>query len=153
MQQTENLPLGQNSAAPLATIETTADRVRRVYQETGVLPKEPLEFEAWVQEDLGTEIISLYRQSGRIATTKRGDINPSFAKYVADQWKGKDIDYGYNSIRSMEREPQKWEALASLVMKWQAATITGNSHINLAQEFNNQERTGPPQINFGGRRI
>jgi hypothetical protein len=150
---TDNPSLEQKSPAPLANAETTADRVRRVYQGTGVLPKEPLEFEAWVQEDLGAEIISLYRQSGRIATTKRGDINPSFAKYVADQWKGKDIDYGYNSIRSMEREPQKWEVLASLVMKWQAATITGNSHINLAQEFNNQERTGPPQIDFGGRRI
>ena len=149
--KTNNPSLGQNSPAPLATVEKTADRVRRVWQETGILPKEPLEFEAWVQEDLGTEIIALYRKSGRTVTTKRGDINPSFAKYVSEQWKGKDIDYGYNCIRSMERDPQKWEALASLVKKWQAATVTGNSAINLTQEFNNRERTGPP-IDFGGRR-
>ena len=152
LQHTDPPSLEQKSAAPLANIETTADRVRRIYRETGILPKEPIEFEAWIQEDLGQEIIALYRKSGLIATTKRGDINPSFAKYVADQWKGKDIDYGYNSIRSMERDPQRWEALASLVAKWQAATITGNKHINLSQEFNNQQRTAPP-MDFGGRRI
>ena len=45
LQQTENLPSGQNSPAPLAKAETTADRVRRVWEETGILPRIPMEFE------------------------------------------------------------------------------------------------------------
>ena len=151
--ETENLPLGQSSAAPLATIETTADRVRRVYQETGILPSIPMEIEELAHEDLGTEIIALYRKSGRIATTKRGDINPSFAIYVAAQWTGKDIDYGYAKIRKMERDPQQWEVLASMVAKWQASIHASNQEVNLVQEINKQERQGPPTVNFGGRRI
>ncbi|MFM6139144.1 MAG: helix-turn-helix domain-containing protein, partial [Sphaerospermopsis kisseleviana] len=72
-------PLEQNSPAPLTKAETTADRVRRVYQETGILPRIPAELEAWVEIDLGSEIVASYRNSGRITTTKRGDIQPSFA--------------------------------------------------------------------------
>lgn len=133
--------------------QTTADRVRKKWEETGVLPSEPLEFEAWVQNDLGTEIIALYRKSRRIATTIRGDINPNFAKYVAAQCPGKDIDYGYAKIRKMERNPQEWEILASMVVKWQSSVRTGNQEINLVQEINKQEKQGPPIVNFGGRRI
>ena len=151
--RTDDLSLGQICPATLAPTETTASRVRRTWQETGILPSEPLEFEAWVQEDLGKEIIALYRKSGRIATTKRGDINPSFAKYVAAQWPGKDIDYGYAKIRKMEREPQQWEILASMVVKWQTSIYTGNQEVNLVQEIGKQEKQGPPAVNFGGRRI
>lgn len=127
-------PLGQNSPAPLAKAETTADRVRRVYQETGILPRIPAELEAWVQIDLGSEIVASYRKSGRITTTKRGDIQPSFASYVASQNKGKDIDFAYSYIRSLEKDPTKWETLAALVLKWQAATETGNRRINISQK-------------------
>jgi hypothetical protein len=138
LQQTENLPLGQNSPAPLATIETTADRVRRVYQETGILPRIPVELEAWVQIDLGSEIVASYRKSGRVTTIKQGDIQPDFARYVSAQNKGKDIDYGYSYIRSLERDPTKWEALAALVIKWQASN--GNDALNITKEISKQNQ-------------
>ncbi len=138
LQQTENLPLGQNSAAPLATIETTADRVRRTWQETGNLPRVPAELEAWVQIDLGSEIIASYRQSGRVTTTKQGDIHPDFARYVSAQNKGKDIDYGYSYIRSLEKDPTKWETLAALVIKWQASN--GNDALNITKEISKQNQ-------------
>lgn len=130
----EILSLGQNSPATLAKAETTADRVRRVYQETGNLPRIPAELEAWVQIDLGTDIVASYRKSGRVTTTKQGDIQPSFVSYVASQHKGKDIDYGYSYIRSLEKDPTKWETLAALVLKWQAATETGNRRVNISQK-------------------
>jgi hypothetical protein len=154
VQQPENLPLGQSSAAPLAIVETTADRVRRVYQETGVLPSIPMEIEELAHEDLGAGIIALYRKSGRITTTKQGDINPKFAVYVADQWKGKDINYAYSYIKKLEwgedGKKRDWETLAALVMKWQASQVTDNSHINLAQEIN---RASKPVVDFGGIRL
>jgi hypothetical protein len=138
LQQTENLPLGQNSPAPLATIETTADRVRRVYQETGILPRIPAELEAWVQIDLGSEIVASYRKSGRVTTIKQGDIQPDFARYVSAQNKGKDIDYSYTYIRKLERDPTKWETLAALVIKWQASN--GNDALNITKEISKQNQ-------------
>ncbi len=150
LQQTENLPLGQNSPAPLAKAETTADRVRRTWQETGMLPCIPMELEAWVQIDLGSEIVASYRKSGRVTTTKLGDIQPTFASYVASQWKGKDIDYGYTYIRSLEKDPTKWETLAALVIKWQASKSTNNHNLNITQEV---ERASKPVIDFGGIRL
>jgi hypothetical protein len=150
LQQTENLPLGQNSAAPLAKAETTADRVRRTWQETGILPRIPAELEAWVQIDLGSEIVASYRKSGRITTIKQGDIQPAFASYVASQWKGKDIDYGYSYIRSLEKDPTKWETLAALVIKWQASKTTNNHHLNITQEI---DRASKPVVDFGGIRL
>lgn len=150
LQQTDNPSLRQNSAAPLANAETTADRVRRVYQETGNLPRIPAEIEAWVQIDLGSEIVASYRKSGRITTIKQGDIQPAFASYVASQWKGKDIDYGYSYIRSLEKDPTKWETLAALVIKWQASKSTNNHNLNITQEV---ERASKPRIDFGGARL
>ena len=138
LQQTENFSLRQNSAAPLAKAETTADRVRRTWQETGILPRIPAELEAWVQIDLGSEIIASYRQSGRITTTKQGDIQPDFARYVSAQNKGKDIDYGYSYIRSLEKDPTKWETLAALVIKWQASN--GNDALNITKEISKQNQ-------------
>jgi hypothetical protein len=150
LQQTENLPLGQNSPAPLAKAETTADRVRRTWQETGMLPSIPMELEAWVQIDLGSEIVASYRKSGRVMTIKQGDIQPTFASYVASQWKGKDIDYGYSYIRSLEKDPTKWETLAALVIKWQASKSTNNHNLNIAQEV---ERASKPVVDFEGIRL
>ena len=150
LQQTENLPLGQNSAASLAKAETTADRVRRVYQETGNLPRIPAELEAWVQIDLGSEIVASYRKSGRVTTIKQGDIQPTFASYVASQWKGKDIDYGYSYIRSLEQDPTKWETLAALVIKWKASRSTNNHNFNIVQEV---ERASKPVVDFGGVKL
>jgi hypothetical protein len=143
LQQTENLPSGQNSPAPLAKAETTADRVRRVWEETGILPRIPMEFESWVQEDLGSEIVASYRKSGRVTTIKQGDIQPTFASYVASQWKGKDIDYGYSYIRSLEKDPTNWETLGALVIKWQASKTTNNHHLNITQEI---ERASNQQL-------
>ena len=147
---TDNPSLRQNSAAPLTKAETTADRVRRVYQETGNLPRIPAELEAWVQCDLGSEIVASYRKSGRITTIKQGDIQPAFASYVASQWKGKDIDYGYSYIRSLEKDPTKWETLAALVIKWQASKTTNNHHLNITQEI---DRASKPAVDFGGIRL
>jgi hypothetical protein len=147
---TDNSSLGQKSPAPLANTETTADRVRRVYQETGFLPRIPAELEAWVQIDLGTEIVSSYRKSGRITTIRQGDIQPAFASYVASQWKGKDIDYGYNYIRTLEKDPTKWETLGALVIKWQASISTNNHNLNITQEV---ERASKPKIDFSGVRL
>ena len=147
---TDNPSLRQNSPAPLAKAETTADRVRRVYQETGNLPRIPAELEAWVQIDLGSEIIASYRKSGRVTTTKQGDIQPAFASYIASQWRGKDIDYGYSYIRSLEKDPTKWETLAALVIKWQASKSTNNHNLNITQEV---ERASKPRIDFGGARL
>jgi hypothetical protein len=134
LQPTSNLV----STASLKTANTTADRVRRTWQETGLLPKIPMELEAWAQEDLGTEIIAFYRNSGRITTTKQGDIKPGFALYVAAQHESrtKDIDYGYSYIRSLEAVPHKWETLASLVIKWQSSVSTGDQNINITKEVN-----------------
>ena len=142
---TENPSLGQNSP-PLALTETTADRVRRVYQETGNLPRIPAELEAWVQIDLGSEIVASYRKSGRVTTIKQGDIQPDFARYVSAQNKGKDIDYGYNYIRSLEKDPTKWETLAALVIKWKASKSTNNHDLNIVQEV---QRASKTRINFG----
>jgi hypothetical protein len=150
LQQTENLPLGQNSPAPLAKAETTADRVRRTWLETGILPSIPMELEAWVQIDLGSKIVASYRKSGRVTTIKQGDIQPTFASYVASQWKGKDIDYGYSYIRSLEKDPTKWETLAALVIKWQASKSTNNHNLNITQEV---ERASKPVVDFGGIRL
>ena len=150
LQQTENLPLGQNSPAPLAKAETTADRVRRSWQETGILPRIPMELEAWVQIDLGSEIVASYRKSGRVMTIKQGDIQPTFAFYVASQWRGKDIDFGYSYIRSLEKDPTKWETLAALVIKWQASKSTNNHNLNITQEV---ERASKPVVDFGGIRL
>jgi hypothetical protein len=138
LQPTETPSLGQNSPAPLVDTETVADRVRRTWQETGILPRIPAELEAWVQTDLGTEIIALYRKSGRVTTTKQGDIHPDFARYVSAQNKGKDIDYGYSYIRSLEKDPTKWETLASLVIKWQASN--GNDSLNITKEISKQNQ-------------
>ena len=146
----DNHSLEQKSPAPLALTETTADRVRRVYQETGNLPRIPAELEAWVQIDLGSEIVASYRKSGRITTIKQGDIQPAFASYVASQWKGKDIDYGYNYIRSLEKDPTKWETLAALVIKWQASKSTNNHDLNIVQEV---KRASKQRIDFGGARL
>lgn len=147
---THNPSLGQNFPAPLSNAEKTADRVRRAWQETGILPRIPAELEAWVQTDLGTEIIALYRKSGRVTTTKQGDIQPDFARYVSAQNKGKDIDYGYSYIRSLEKDPTKWETLASLVIKWQASKATNNHSLNITQEV---DRTSKPKIDFSGVRL
>ncbi len=147
---THNPSLWQKSPAPLVDTETVADRVRRAWQETGILPRIPAELEAWVQTDLGTEIIALYRKSGRVTTTKQGDIQPDFARYVSAQNKGKDIDYGYSYIRSLEKDPTKWETLASLVIKWQASKATNNHSLNITQEV---ERTSKPKIDFSGVRL
>ena len=144
---TDNPSLGQNSP-PLALIETTADRVRRVYQETGNLPRIPAELEAWVQIDLGSEIVASYRKSGRITTFKQGDIQPDFARYVSAQNKGKDIDYGYSYIRNLEKDPTKWETLAALVIKWKASKSTNNQDLNIVQEV---KRASKQRINFGVR--
>ena len=134
---TDNPSLGQNSP-PLALSEATADRVRRVYQETGNLPRIPAELEAWVQIDLGSEIVASYRKSGRITTIKQGDIQPDFARYVSAQNKGKDIDYGYSYIRSLEKDPTRWETLAALVIKWQASN--GNDTLNITREISKQNQ-------------
>lgn len=129
------LALGQN----LPPAESTAQKIKRIYQETGILPRTPMEIEAWVQEDLGSEIIALYRKSGRVTTTKTGDIDPDFAAYLTNEYNQrsrdkKDIDYGYNYIKSMEwGEKRNWETLSALVLKWQAAKQTGNRNINLSQ--------------------
>ena len=147
---THNPSLWQKSPAPLVDTETVADRVRRTWQETGILPRIPAELEAWVQTDLGTEIIALYRKSGRVTTTKQGDIHPDFARYVSAQNKGKDIDYGYSYIRSLEKDPTKWETLASLIIKWQASKATNNHSLNITQEV---ERTSKPKIDFSGVRL
>ena len=147
---TNNPSLEQKSPAPLALAETTADRVRRVYQETGNLPRIPAELEAWVQIDLGSEIVASYRKSGRITTIKQGDIQPDFARYVSAQNKGKDIDYGYNYIRSLEKDPTKWETLAALVIKWQASKSTNNHDLNIVQEV---KRASKQRIDFGGARL
>jgi hypothetical protein len=147
---TDNPSLGQKSPAPLANAETTADRVRRTYQETGNLPRIPAELEAWVQIDLGSEIVASYRKSGRITTIKQGDIQPAFASYVSSQWKGKDIDYGYSYIRTLEKDPTKWETLAALVIKWQASKTTNNHNLNITQEV---ERASKPRVDFGGIRL
>ena len=147
---TDNPSLRQNSAAPLTKAETTADRVRRVYQETGNLPRIPAELEAWVQSDLGSKIVASYRKSGRITTIKQGDIQPDFARYVSAQNKGKDIDYGYSYIRSLEKDPTKWETLAALVIKWQASKTTNNHHLNITQEI---DRASKPVVDFGGIRL
>jgi hypothetical protein len=147
---TDNPSLRQNSAAPLAKAETTADRVRRTWQETGILPRIPMEFESLAQEDLGTDLIASYRKSGRVTTTKQGDIQPEFANYVASQWKGKDIDYGYSYILSLEKDPTKWETLGALVIKWQASKTTNNHHLNITQEI---ERASKPPVDFGGIRL
>jgi predicted DNA-binding transcriptional regulator len=147
---TDNPSLEQKSPAPLANAETTADRVRRTYQETGNLPRIPAELEAWVQIDLGSEIVASYRKSGRVTTIKQGDIQPDFARYVAAQNKGKDIDYGYSYVRSLEKDPTKWETLAALVIKWQASKTTNNHNLNITQEV---ERASKPRIDFGGIRL
>lgn len=138
LQPTETPSLWQKSPAPLVDTETVADRVRRTWQETGILPRIPAELEAWVQTDLGTEIIALYRKSGRVTTTKQGDIHPDFARYVSAQNKGKDIDYGYSYIRSLEKDPTKWETLASLIIKWQASN--GNDSLNITKEISKQNQ-------------
>ena len=138
LQQTDNPSLRQNSPAPLAKAETTADRVRRTWQETGILPRIPMEFESLAQEDLGSDLIASYRKSGRITTTKQGDIQPDFARYVSAQNKGKDIDYGYSYIRSLEKDPTKWETLAALVIKWQASN--GNDALNITKEISKQNQ-------------
>jgi hypothetical protein len=137
-QPTDNPSLGQKSPAPLANAETIADRVRRTYQETGNLPRIPAELEAWVQIDLGSEIVASYRKSGRITTIKQGDIQPDFARYVSAQNKGKDIDYGYSYIRSLEKDPTRWETLAALVIKWQASG--GNDALNITKEISKQNQ-------------
>ena len=147
---TDNPSLRQNSAAPLTKAETTADRVRRTWQETGILPRIPMEFEALAQEDLGTDLIASYRKSGRVTTTKQGDIQPEFANYVASQWKGKDIDYGYSYILSLEKDPSRWETLGALVIKWQASKTTNNHHLNITQEI---DRASKPVVDFGGIRL
>jgi hypothetical protein len=109
-----------------------------------------MELEAWVQIDLGSEIVASYRKSGRVMTIKQGDIQPTFASYVASQWKGKDIDYGYSYIRSLEKDPTKWETLAALVIKWQASKSTNNHNLNIAQEV---ERASKPVVDFEGIRL
>ena len=91
-----------------------------------------------------------YRKSGRVTTTKQGDIQPTFASYVASQWKGKDIDYGYSYIRSLEKDPTNWETLGALVIKWQASKTTNNHHLNITQEI---ERASKPAVDFGGIKL
>lgn len=148
--KTKNLTSWQNSAAPLIKDEATADRVRRKYQETGILPRIPMEFESLAQEDLGTDLIASYRKSGRVTTTKLGDIQPEFANYVASQWKGKDIDYGYSYILTLEKDPRKWETLGALVIKWQASKTTNNHHLNITEQI---ERASKPPVDFGGIKL
>ncbi|MFO0099636.1 MAG: hypothetical protein ACK52E_16450 [Aphanizomenon sp.] len=148
--KTKNLKSWQNSAAPLMGDEATADRVRRKYQETGILPSIPMEFESLAQEDLGTDLIASYRKSGRVTTAKLGDIHPEFANYVASQWKGKDIDYGYSYILTLEKDPRKWETLGALVIKWQASKSTNNHNLNITQEI---DRASKPVVDFGGIRL
>jgi len=127
--QTQTIvPAGENHSHS----QKTADRVRLQWERTGYLPKIPMELQAWADEDLGIEVMQKYRISGKIITTKRGDIRPEFALYVCQQNKGKDIDYGYTYIRKLESDPTCWETLAGLVLKWRIAEESGNSKINVA---------------------
>jgi hypothetical protein len=82
--------------------------------------------------------VASYRKSGRITTIKQGDIQPDFARYVSAQNKGKDIDYGYSYIRSLEKDPTRWETLAALVIKWQASN--GNDALNITKEISKQNQ-------------
>lgn len=121
-----------------------ADRIRQTWQETGVVPKIPMELDAWAIADIGQEIIFAYRRSGRISTIGRGDIKPEFPAYVTSLNPGKDIDYGYTYIKKLETDPRNWETLASLVLKWQATVKTGDRNLNVVREVNRP--SGPPIV-------
>lgn len=125
-----NIPANENNNH----FHKTADRVRSQWEQTGVLPKIPMEIDAWAAIDLGQEVINAYRLSGRITTIKRGDIVPEFALYVSGQNKGKDVDYGYAYIKKLELDPRQWETLAALVLKWQTSHQTGNRSISIVRE-------------------
>ncbi|MEH1828248.1 MAG: hypothetical protein V7L22_23425 [Nostoc sp.] len=118
----------------------TVDRIKCVWEQTGILPKIPMEIELWASADLGQDVLSAYRLSGRITTTKRGDIAPEFAMYVSSQNRGKDIDYGYTYIKKLEADPRQWETLASLVLKWQASIKAGDRDLNIARTVDRASR-------------
>ena len=149
--ENQNLALRSKCSAPLAHAETVAERVKRIYYETGVKPKTPFEIQAWAEEDLGAEMIALYRKSGRITTTSRGDIDRDFALYVAGQWGGKedkDVSYSYPYILKLEQDPAKWETLAALIIKWQAAKTTGDRNLNITKEVSNATRSKELSLNI-----
>ncbi|MEH2034057.1 MAG: hypothetical protein V7K67_31365 [Nostoc sp.] len=129
------IPHGENDSH-----KQTVDRVKRVWEQTGILPKIPMEIELWASADLGQDVLSAYRLSGRITTTKRGDIAPEFAMYVSSQNRGKDIDYGYTYIKKLEADPRHWETLASLVLKWQASIKAGDRNLNIARAVDQASR-------------
>ena len=135
--------------------ETIADKLRRIYHETGILPKIPMEIDVMVQAELGDQIVALYRTSGRITTRSRGDISLDFANYVTEQNKSgqnPDVNYGYSYIRKLEwgddGRKRDWEVLAVLVAKWQAAKATGDRNLNIAKEV---QRASKPKIAFTGK--
>ena len=135
--------------------ETIADKLRRIYHETGILPKIPMEIDVMVQAELGDQIVALYRTSGRITTRSRGDISLDFANYVTEQNKSgqnPDVNYGYSYIRKLEwgddGRKRDWEVLAVLVAKWQAAKATGDRNLNIAKEV---QRASKPKIVFTGK--
>ena len=131
------IPQPQTSNKLALPRQTSADRVRQTWQETGFIPKIPLELDAWAFVDIGEEVIKTYRHSGRISTTKKGDIKQEFALYISSQWIGKDIDYGYDRIRKLESDPKGWEVLVSLVAKWQLSKQLGQQ-INITTEISRQ---------------
>lgn len=142
--ENQNLALRSEYSAPLAHAESLVDRIKRVYQETGIKPTIPMELQAWAEVDLGRDLIALYRKSGRITTTSHADINREFALYVASQWGGKetkDISYSYPYISKMEQNPTRWAELAALVIKWQASKQTGDRNLNITKEVEKTART------------
>lgn len=120
--------------------EKIANRCRRQWEESGYIPKIPVEFEAWASIDLGNDVINIYRKSGRLTTIRAGDIDSRFAMYVAGQYKGKDVDYGYQRIKKLEREPENWETLRALVLKWKASMESGRPNLNVTEEVQAHER-------------
>jgi hypothetical protein len=116
---------------------------KAAYERTGRLP--PIEmYREWIQPEMGATI-KAYRYSGLALTSSKKDINPEFALYLAKQFKGKDVDFGYSRIREMESNPSKWQELDALVMKWKATQITGDANVNLAASY---EKAQKPKRNW-----
>lgn len=110
----------------------------------GVQNFNPFQLQEWAAVDGMLPIIESYRKSGRICNYAPNDIDFKFVCWLnalhSRGSKKKDDAYGMNYIKSMERNPEKWEALTALVTQWQASKNLGSSFQSVSQEVEYAEQ-------------
>jgi len=110
----------------------------------GVSNFNPFQLQEWAAVEGMLPIIESYRKSGRICNYAPNDIDFKFVCWLnalhSRGSKKKDDAYGMNYIKSMERNPEKWESLTALVTQWQGSKNLGSGFESVSQEIEYAEQ-------------